>query len=144
MLFWHLLLLLKTAFSRRDWLNPLLWSILWLSVIIKSSYISFSVKWELRLGLSWRITFVNDKLYFLLAIVVLITQEKVDIKTLEHISKRYASHVQVIEGSPIDLTTCMGAKIFDASAVYVIPFASWEYVMIHGFSLQLLMWRNKE
>ena len=92
------------------------------------------MKWELRLDLSWRITFVIDKLYLLLAIVVLISQEKVDIKTLEHISKRYASHVQVIEGSPIDLTTCIQAELFNASAVYVIPFASWEYVMINDFS----------
>lgn len=72
--------------------------------------------------------------------VVLLTQESIDVRELQRMCGRFSSHVQIVYGTPIYAisflhkrnllhfhSACVRAQLFDAYAVYMIPYPSWTW-----------------
>ena len=72
--------------------------------------------------------------------VVLLTQESIDVRELQRMCGRFSSHVQIVYGTPISTisflhkrnllhfySACVRAQLFDAYAVYMVPYPNWRW-----------------
>ena len=132
-----LLLHLEIDLRRIQWRNHPMWNMWWLLDIIRNFYPCWSVRWKRNHLIISKTPFVWE-IFWWWEIVVILTQEKVKVPEMTEMCGRFASHVQIIEGSPVDIISmCLQIRLSFIITLLVFVLNSLMLILCMWFLIQL-------